>query len=44
MYFVAFLRFDSVRFMKSVVSSAKVSARASFVAKVIPEIFFVVVV
>ena len=31
-YFTAFLRLDSVRVMKSVVSSANVSARASVVA------------
>ena len=44
MYLVAFLRLFSVRSMKSVVSSANVSARDSSVAYVMPVMFFVVVI
>ena len=44
MYFVAFLRFCSFLSMKSVVSSANVSARDSLDAYVIPEMFLVEVI
>ena len=44
MYFVAFLKFASFLSIKSVVSSANVSARDSFVAYVIPVMFLVVVI
>ena len=44
MYFVAVLRFSSVLSMKSVVSSAKVSALDSFVPYVMPVMFLVVVI
>ena len=44
MYFVALLRLDSFRSIKSVVSSAKVSALASCLAYVIPVMCFVVLI
>ena len=44
MYLVAFLKLFSLRSMKSVVSSAKVSALASCFAYVIPVMCFVVVI
>ena len=44
MYFVAFLRFDSLLSMKSVVSSANVSALDSFFAYVMPVMFLVEVI